>query len=242
MLPELIYREEKSNDYRWLIVLGGLSGLVGYTAASFLFPSVSDILAVIFGAIPLVYPLTREFLEDEEDKRPHIPEIKTYAALFLGELFAFFLLGLTFPGVFQLQNSVFAGTGFATFTGSFLSILFHNFMVFLAIFAISTVIGSAGAFMLTWNASVMGVFFAKLVASIESTGGYFTCSPTPSPICYMPHATFEMTGFIVAGIAGSLVSAALYREHFDTDTWMDYGKLIALGVVLIILAAFLETA
>ncbi|MFB6216661.1 MAG: stage II sporulation protein M, partial [Candidatus Aenigmatarchaeota archaeon] len=66
--------------------------------------------------------------------------------------------------------------------------------------------------------------------------------PVPSPLCYLPHAAFEMTGFIVAGVAGSLISAALYREHFDMDTWRDYGKLVALGILLILLGAFLETA
>jgi hypothetical protein len=46
----------------------------------------------------------------------------------------------------------------------------------------------------------------------------------------------------VAGISGSLISAAIYREHFDKDTWIDYMKLVGLGIGLILIAAVLETA
>jgi len=107
---------------------------------------------------------------------------------------------------------------------------------------LATVIGSAGAFVLTWNASVLGVFFARLLDAIESSSGLFTCKPTPSPLCYAPHAFFEMTGFVIAGVCGSLISAALYREHFEKEVWIDYAKLLGLGLFMVLFGAFLETA
>lgn len=242
MLPELIYREEREEDYPLLIMLGIISALAGFGAASFLFPSEVDVLAVIFASIPLVYPLTKFFLEDEKNGSPHIPEIQVYGSVFLGEVIGFLVLGMAFPESFSLQSSIVGASGFAVFGGSFAGIVLNNLTVFGAIFALALLIGSAGAFVLTWNASVLGVFFGKLLSSIESGAGYFTCKPTPSPLCYAPHTFFEMTGFIIAGISGSLISAAVYREHFDRETWEDYAKLIALGFFMIFLGAFLETA
>lgn len=243
MLPELIYREERMGDYPLLMVLGALSGLLGFVFASHFYPSQADVLAVVFASIPLIYPLARFFFEDEREHRPHLPEIKVYGALFTGEVIAFFALGHSFPDAFQLQyNTITAISGAATSIGPFVSILVNNLVVFGAILLISAVVGSAGAFILTWNASVLGVFFAKLVRTIESGGGLLTCSPNPSPLCYIPHATLEMTGFIVAGVSGSLISAAVYREHFDRETGKDYIKLVISGVLLIVLGALLETA
>ena len=242
MLPELIYREERAEDYPLLVFLGLISALAGFGAASFLFPSQVDVLTVIFASIPLVYPLTRFFLEDEEDGSPHIPEIRVYGSIFIGEVIGFLVLGMAFPDSFSLQSSIVGASGFATFGTSFLGILLNNLTVFAVILVLATLIGSAGAFVLTWNASVLGVFFATLLSAIESGSGYLTCKPTPSPLCYIPHATFEMMGFIIAGISGSLISAALYREHFDRETWLDYAKLLVLGVLMILLGAFLETA
>lgn len=242
MLPELIYREERSEDYPLLVMLGTVSAMTGFSAASFLFPSKVDLLAVIFASIPLVYPLVRFFLEDEKNGAPHISEIQVYGSIFSGEVIGFLLLGMAFPGSFSLQSSIVGASGFAVFGSSFAGILFNNLTVFGAILALATFIGSAGAFILTWNASVLGVFFAKLLNSIESGTGYFTCKPTPSPLCYAPHTFFEMTGFIIAGVSGSLISAALYREHFDRETWKDYLKLVSLGLSMILLGAFLETA
>lgn len=242
MLPELIYLEERSEDFPLLIVLGFVSVLAGYGAASLLFPSEVDLLSVIFASIPLVYPLTRYFLEDEQNGSPHIPEIQVYGSIFIGEVLGFISLGILFPGAFSLQTSIVGASGFAVFGSSFTGIIINNLTVFGAILALAAFIGSAGAFVLTWNASVLGIFFANLLEAIDSTTGFFTCQPTPSPLCYAPHTVFEMTGFIVAGVAGSLISAAIYREHFDTETWEDYLKLVSLGLIMIFLGAFLETA
>lgn len=242
MLPELIYREERAEDFPLLIMLGIVSVMAGFGAASFLFPSEVDLLAVIFASIPLVHPLTRYFLEDEQNGSPHIPEIQVYGSIFIGEVIGFLALGMFFPESFSIQSSIVGASGFAVFGGAFTGILLNNLTVFGAILGLAAVIGSTGAFILTWNASVLGVFFAKLLDAIEPGAGYFACSPTPSPLCYAPHTFFEMTGFIIAGVAGSLISAALYREHFDRETWKDYVKLVSLGLFMILLGAFLETA
>jgi uncharacterized membrane protein SpoIIM required for sporulation len=80
----------------------------------------------------------------------------------------------------------------------------------------------------------MGKFFAELIAKAQGL-------EKAAPVLYFPHAAFEMTGFIIAGIAGSLISAAVYREHFDEETWRNLVILVLAGVGCIFVGASLET-
>jgi uncharacterized membrane protein SpoIIM required for sporulation len=261
MLPELIYREEQHENYLLLFVFGLVSGLSGFAIGWVVLQDQASILAVIFAAIPLVYPLTRSFLEDEKNGKPHIGEIFQYSSLFAGEVLAFFLLVfLVAPENLDVQISQFAAqldmmgiqsvggstladlTGRATAEVRFLSIFLHNLKVFMVILTVSALVSSSGAFILTWNASVLGVFMGILAKNLDGVGVFVGSGTVPTPFAYVPHASLEMAGFIVAGISGSLISAAIYREHFDKDTWIDYMKLVGLGIGLILIAAVLETA
>lgn len=250
MLPELILREEKQGSLFYVALLGLLSGLTGFGLAKLFFPGMTDILSVVFASIPLVYPLTSVFLNDEKDSRPHMPEIEFYGSLFLGQFLSFLLLGLLFFQDFKMQIGVFSEqmptlglAGNAVLPDVFFAVLANNVVLYVSIFAVAAIIGSAGAFILTWNASVLGIFIAKLVSELQGlTELIIGSGETPSPVAYVPHATFEMAGFIVAGITGSLLSAAVYREHFDLDTWKDLAKLFATGLLFILIGAALESA
>ena len=231
MLEEIFLLEEEKQNFSVLLVLGLLSGLIGFTVAKVLFPTQVDILAVIFASVPMIYSLTEKFLEDEEGKKPHFPEVETYLSIFAGEAIAFTVLALNFPETFSVQRSIIGASGAAVQNIGFEMILLNNLMVFSAVFIVSMLIGSAGSFILSWNASVFGVFMAKIVSS----------NPL-QVLAYLPHSVFEMSGFMVAGISGSLISAAVYRRHFDEATWKDYTRLVCIGVLCIFVGAFLETA
>lgn len=231
MLPELIRREEEHENYPLLVLLGAASGFLGFAAASTLFPSETSVLAVAFASIPMIYPLVSYFMEREQVDKYYIPEMKVYGSLFLGQVLAFFALGFYAPEAFAVQLDLIGVTGYAVAEVSFESIFVNNMTVFGAILGASALIGSAGALILTWNASVMGVFFADLVRE----------QPL-QPFAYVPHATFEMLGFIVAGIAGTIISAAVYREHFDRELWRNLLVLVTIGVIFVLVGAVLETA
>jgi len=235
MLPEFILREERLQRYDILFLTGLLSALIGFVLASYAFPGQVAVLTVVFAALPMVYPLTAKFLEDEKNHMPHHSEIFSYLALFMGQASAFTLLAAVTEGNFQAQMNVIGATGsFLSLDSLFVQILLNNLGVYITIFLASAIIGSAGAFILTWNASVLGAFFSHLL-SLRGTEEFV------HPILYVPHTSLEMSGFILAGITGSLISAAVYREHFDPGTWQDYGLLTVLGISLVINGAFLET-
>jgi uncharacterized membrane protein SpoIIM required for sporulation len=241
MLPELILQEERMDNLPVLFLLGLISALIGFKAAEFLFPSEVSVLAVVFASIPLVYPLVTKFLDDEKgEDESYFEEVSIYGMLFLGETVGFSIVSYLNPKIFSLQAGVAGISGKATSPDFFVQILANNLMVFSAILLVSAIIGSAGAVILVWNASVLGKFFSTLIKRLEGaevvTGGL----NTPSPLAYVPHATFEMTGFIIAGVTGSVISAAVYRRHFDWRTWDHIIKLAVLGILCIIIGAMLE--
>lgn len=248
MLPELILREEEEQNYPLLFGLGLTSALLGIKLAQLLFPGKSAFGAVMFAAIPLVFPLVNEFLRDEKDGRPHTPEILVYGSLFTGQVVGFFLMALLTPELFQMQINVFqlqlidfGVTGYATGGPSFAAVLINNLTVFGFILLVSALIGSAGAFILSWNASVLGVFLGVLTRELSGILNVFTGNGrVPTPLAYVPHAAFEMGGFIVAGILGTMISASVYRKHFDRETWIDLAKLLAVGLSMVLTGAALE--
>ncbi|MFB6100240.1 MAG: stage II sporulation protein M [Candidatus Nanohalobium sp.] len=235
MLPELILREEHTDNYPLLFLLGLAASVAGFFAATTLFPRQSAVLSVVFASLPLVYPLTTKFLEDEDgDDQSYVEEVSLYAALFAGQVFGFTMLSMANPEVFALQAEVAGFSGNAVVSGLFTQVLFNNLIVFTGILAVSAIFGSAGSFILVWNASVMGKFFAELMMKFQGL-------KKSTPLLYFPHAAFEMTGFIIAGVSGSLISAAVYREHFDRDTWRNLVILVLAGVGCIFVGASLET-
>ena len=259
MLPELILREERSDNLVLLLILGFVTGAVALGVASFLFPSEADMIAVIFAAIPLIYPLMEKFFDDEKEGRVLVEDLEIYFSLFMGQVAAFYVAGILFTDVFEVQTQVFARqlemmqiTGFATNSVGFMGILVNNLIVFTMVLGAAALIGSAGAFILSWNGSVLGVFLAILTKNLEDMNNVLECSPnpsetvrsvgfSPSPLCYVPHATFEMSGFVLAGVLGTFVSTSVYRRDFDRTLWKKYGLMAGTGISLILAGAGLET-
>lgn len=231
MLQELFLLEEERRNLGMLFLLGAVAGFIGFITAYLFFPSRIAVISVVFASVPLIFSLTQEFMEDEDNQIPHIPEIKIYFAIFAGEVSAFFSLAMFTEASFEPQRTVLGLSGSAVSNAGFQDILLSNLGVFFVALLLALVIGSAGAFVLTWNASVLGVFLAE----IASTDPFLALS-------YIPHASLEMLGFITAGLSGTLISAAIYRRDFKKSRWLDYIKLVVLGLFFILIGAIIETA
>ncbi|PJD00839.1 hypothetical protein COU38_04275 [Candidatus Micrarchaeota archaeon CG10_big_fil_rev_8_21_14_0_10_54_18] len=92
-------------------------------------------------------------------------------------------------------------------------------------------------FILVWNASVWGVFLSKIINT----------NPIVA-LSYLPHRLLEMSGFVLAGIAGALLSHQF--EHFKKGhhnkrvfrrILNDIGLLVFIGVVAIIIWGLIES-
>ena len=154
-----------------------------------------------------------------------------YLSIFSGLALAFGVLGNLRPSGFELQRDIVGMSGAAIQDVGFSIILSNNLTVFASILLVSMLVGSAGAFILSWNASVFGVFIGEVAST----------NPLVS-VAYLPHSLFEMSGFVIAGITGSLVSAAVYRKDLTGDVLRDNAKLLLTGVACIVVGAVLETA
>ncbi len=218
------------------------------------------LVAVFFATIAVSYPLT-DFLRsrDEEELKNnwkesniiyrHFEELLVYIGVFLATTLAFGITSYFLnDGFFTIQEMIlegirgdFAATGNITASAAFYKILFNNFWVFLATFGISFLISGGMAFVIIWNASIVGVLIGKLSSSIVDI-----------PIQLMPyivHGTVEIAAYVFAGFAGYL-----FAYHFETFckhethsecsfniVMKDGFVLLVLGLLFLVLGASLET-
>lgn len=132
-------------------------------------------------------------------------------------------------------------TGQVTSGEIFERILINNLGVMLICFVFSLFYSSGAILLLAWNASVLGV--------VVGEGARELMGLPAIPIVllsYIPHGSFEFAGYILAGIAGGLLSVALSRhreskEHFRF-VFEDSLTLLVLGIVVLIIGAFIEVS
>ncbi|MGC9310702.1 MAG: stage II sporulation protein M [Candidatus Aenigmatarchaeota archaeon] len=132
-------------------------------------------------------------------------------------------------------------TGNATAQDVFSKIFLNNLGVMAICFAFSLFYSSGAIFLISWNASVLGVVVgqgAKALVGMQSIPVVL--------LSYLPHGSFEFLGYILAGIAGGILSVAISRhtesrEHFKF-VFMDSLLLMALAVLMLWIGTVVEVA
>ncbi len=247
-------------------------GMIYVFLASFLafklFPDSSSIVSVLFvviASLPLVYDAIR--FEEKEDfslsDESHILEQHKKFALFILFLFfgfsmGFFLLYIFLPSsisssLFSSQISTIQSVGspsgfFYSPLRSFWFIFLNNLKVLTFCLLFSFLYGSGAIFILSWNASVfgvaVGVFFKKMISDfVPSLSSYFAVG-TISILRYAIHGIPEITAYLLAGLAGSLISTAIVNKDFRSKSFYkvldDSSDLIVISILFLFLAALLE--
>lgn len=118
---------------------------------------------------------------------------------------------------------------------SFMNILTNNLRVTAFSFVFAFIFGAGAVFILLWNAGILGICIGLMSRSLAEI-------PVNS-IRFLPHGIPEIAGYILAGLAGSLISIAIIRKA-DRDilksvAW-DSAVVLIVGVVLVVLGAFIE--
>jgi len=217
----------------------------------------AGLFAVMFTIIPSIYLFTtviknEEAIEEREIRilneryiwRRHWNDLIFMMSYFFGVAMAFafwsFILSddLFFLQIHKINEIRTSITGYALVEESFENfrkIFFNNLSVFLFAFVFSLLFGTGAVFIIAWNASVLGVFIGKLSRSIFHI-----------PIVtlnFLPHGLPEIMGYLCAGLAGSLLSAAIIRGHninIITKIAIDCLLVVIFGIFLIVSAAFIE--
>jgi len=143
----------------------------------------------------------------------------------------------------------------------FLKIFENNLIVVILSLGLSFVFGSGAIFILGWNASVLGTAMGNMVLSITGTkmllSGPINSSAVPkltsgsfgylfltSIVRYLPHGIPEIFAYIIAGVAGGIISVALIKHDFRSKKFeqvlYDVSDLFLISILVLLFAAFIE--
>jgi uncharacterized membrane protein SpoIIM required for sporulation len=226
--------------------------------------NLTGMFAVIFTIMPSVYFLTwvinkEEKMEEEalekhysqDFLKRHEKDILMFLFYFLGVTVAFSVWSLALPGdFFQVQmvkineiRAAMSGQITSDVTGkivkgsfsSFLAVFTNNIEVMIFSFIFSLLFGAGAVFIIVWNASILGTCIGGLSKSIFEI-------PMVS-LTFLPHGIPEVIGYLCAGLAGGLLSAAILRCRSSKVLeiiFFDAVKIIFVGVFFILIAAGIE--
>lgn len=241
-----------------IFILGVVGTILAIIISSFLKQGgLFLVFLITFAVLPLtIKQLKYEEKRDEYDHfwnylyslgffSRHKELILDYFYLILGITLAISVSYLVLPTgttslVFSDQISTISRiTGQATTGEIFSKILFNNIGVMVVCFAMSLFYSSGAIFLISWNASVLGVVVGQGARNLIGL---------PSiPLVlfsYLPHGIFEFSGYILAGIAGGILSVALARHKEDKKHFMfvleDSLFLLIIAIVVLIIGAVIE--
>ena len=251
-------------------------GILYYSAACFMslwvfreYASIVTLLFTVVAIIPLVYNTIR--LEEQETTRTE-PYFKVLLGHFRYFRFImYFFLGLVLASVlwyvfapssiihnlFNVQIKTIMGI---SITGAvsqplflFTTIFFNNIKVLIFCIIFSFVYGSGAMFILTWNASVIGVaigyYIRTKIAAISSYTGFEYIAHyfgifSIGLLKYTIHGIPEILAYFIGGLAGGIISVGVIKReykslNFSKLMW-DASNLILIAIVITFIAAILE--
>jgi len=253
-----------------VLFLGIVYGTIGILFDLWLFhgkiPSLY-IFMTVFAAIPLMYKLI--VLEEKKDRsttkertllQEHKKALICFIALFLGILASFtfwyvFLPQQDVSAIFApqineipiLQESII--TGRAVSPGSFAAVFLNNAKVLLISIVFSFFFGAGAIFILAWNAALISVALGSFLkeALAGGTGPVFVIGTLSYGFFgYMSHSIFEISSYLLAGLAGGIISVAVIKHDLFTKSFKrilaDALWLVLLAIILLFIGALIETS
>jgi len=135
----------------------------------------------------------------------------------------------------------------------FSRVLFNNIKVLIFCILFAFLYGVGAIFILTWNASVIGVAIGSFIRSemslvakelhLYTVGNYFHIFSI-GLLRYALHGIPEVLAYFVGGLAGGIISIAVIRHDMGTRKFekivLDSSELIVLSIMLLVVAALVE--
>jgi uncharacterized membrane protein SpoIIM required for sporulation len=273
VLESLISPVKAESHPKVLLLHGFLYSSLGCLLSIWIFHQYASLVMVFLttmSAIPLIYNLIK--IEEKKDLmeisektllKEHSRALMVFMFYFIGTTLGFALwysiLPTIFPSfgqdVFSVQvetiyniRSNVVGNASKSF-GLFSEILSNNLKVLIFCILFSFLYGLGAIFILTWNASVIGVAIGDTIRSgFNQIGQGFTLGHfnviSYGLLRYTIHGIPEILAYFVAGLAGGIISIAAIRHDFGTKKYvniiMDSSVLLLLSLTLLVIAAVLE--
>jgi uncharacterized membrane protein SpoIIM required for sporulation len=200
--------------------------------------------------------------------KEHRKAILVYLSLFLGFTLAFSSIFIAsspskITGYFSNQietiesingkSIALQGYSIQMKMNSFFNIFLNNFRVTVFCIIFSFIFGAGAIFILSWNGSVLGValgnFVREKIAGFVAEGqavgfAHYLHSISHSIVRYFIHGIPEILAYIVAGVAGGIISFAvirhsLYSKKFESIL-VDCADLIIISIAILITASAIE--
>ena len=260
MVLEYIFKVDVVEKRPWISFFYGIFfTFVGWIFSIFLFPD-NISLSMIFLITMLLIPSLMKLLSHEESLekkhgmknffKNHKDVIEVYLFTFLGVFFAYLIISLiSVASVFDFQDSFldsfdqdyesfFAGKVQEPFQ-MFQGVLTNNIVFLVICFLLSFFYGASAIFLIILNASVFARFVSFLFNNTDLIGSSRTL------MFFFFHMIPEVSGFLLAAIAGGVVSKAVVKEFNDKKALKNVIKdatlLLIFACVLIILGALIES-
>lgn len=253
-------------------MLGFAYATLAIFLSMWIFEEQSSMVMVFLATIAAV-PLMFHTLRFEEHKdlvsdgksmlREHSPMLFFYLVLFVGVAFAFTFWYVALPsdvasGLFRVQSQTISNlnqhvTGKITQTALLSKIFLNNIKVLIFCILFSFLYGAGAIFILTWNASVIGAAAGNFIrshmakyagaAGFSKAAAYFYVGSL-SILRYAVHGVPEIFAYIIAGVAGGILSVAIAKHDFGTGKFervlLDVSDLLLLAVLILFIAGLLE--
>jgi len=268
MVLDFIINPKKATGKPWeMYFIGVLYSLFAVILSYWIFSTQASLVMVALTAMACA-PFIHKAITSEENKdtvmkgfnefkilKEHYKLINVFIFLFLGFVTVFGILYVILPSamverLFSSQidaiihvHTVATGKFYAHFE-TMGQIVFNNFKVMAFCLIFSFFYGLGAIFILTWNASVMGVAMGSAIRHGISLGNNAIQVISVNLVGYFVHGIPEIMAYFLVGLSGGILSAALHKEKFMSKKFkrvmVDSGSLFVLAIVLIILAAAIE--
>ncbi len=251
-----------------LFATGAFFSSVSVLVATALFSHAPSMVVVAFMTLPLVYIFTG-ILRQEAAHETHSHDFRTllvenmdlakiYVYLFLGMVVGVAVWFAVLPksvlvNIFseQLYNlgQIGVPTGLAVNPEVFSLIAMNNIKLVVLCALLSFVFSAGALFVLSWNASVVGVAVGSTIYKLQAAGSAAGIAVaqglTLGTFFYLFHLIPEVLAYFSASVAGAFISSAMMRyEPFSKPSNRLIGiaaALVGISIAFILLGAIIET-
>jgi uncharacterized membrane protein SpoIIM required for sporulation len=275
MVLESLINPFKAEKDPWeMFFIGLLYNTVAIFLSVWIFAKYASLVMVfltVLACSPLIYYTIK--LEEKKDLeiegerrllREHARALSFFMFLFLGITVSCAVWYVVLPArmdgsLFSIQTETISSinsniTGLSVNQLSILTRIFMNnvkVLIFCILFAFVYCFGAV--FILTWNASVIGVAMGNFfrthfteymnAAGLLKAAGYFHIGSL-SLLRYALHGIPEILAYFIGGLAGGIISVAIMKHDFGTKSFerilLDSSDMIIISIAMLFFAAILE--
>jgi len=234
----------------YALFLGIVLAFIGTSIGLFIFPdqaSFAGLLFITMAAVPFLAKVVDFKTEKGKISKNFWHRNKEialiYGLFFFGVSIAYFIWYKVLPlntAEFFFNRQIIALTQPTTLgffsqaqLGQFSPIVINNLKVLFLVMLLSFIYGMGSVLIITWNASVLGVFVASFGKFVDF-------------VKFMPHTGLEFLGFFFGAMAGGLLSMAFDESKTKLKSAKFYraindaSMLFILAVIIIVAAALVE--